>query len=63
MSSQYSEDAPWSNAVDGRRGGSWENDGCACSLNDNNPWILVDLEQQYVISSMYIMNRVDLGRI
>ena len=63
MNSQYPENAPWSNAVDGRRGGSWEDDGCASSQNEINPWIMVDLEQQYVISSMYIVNREVLGRI
>ena len=58
MSTQY-RNAPGSNAVDGRKGGNWYIDGCASTINKSNPWILVDLEQEYTISSIYITNRQD----
>ena len=59
MSTYYGDDAPGSNAVDGQKVGQWLVDGCASTTNENNPWIMVDLEKQYAISSIYILNRLD----
>ena len=59
MSTLYNDDAPGSNAVDGRKGGDWFDDGCASTKKENNSWIMVDLESQYSISSIFILNRLD----
>ena len=62
LSSLYGPETPGSLAVDGNKTGDWYVDGCACSQPELNPWILVDLEKDYKISSLYILNRQDSSR-
>ena len=60
--SSYYDGAPGSLAVDGEKIGDWYDDGCASTNPEINPWITVDLETQYAISSVYILNRLDFSR-
>ena len=57
--SSYYDGAPGSLAVNGKKIGDWYDDGCASTNPETNPWIMVDLETQYAISSVYILNRLD----
>lgn len=45
-------------AVDGIRGGLWDQ-GCASTNREKNPWMLIDLGGDYMVSEVYLRNRND----
>ena len=57
MSSTHGE-GPGHYAVDGIRGGLWDQ-GCASTNKDKNPWMLIDLRGDYIVSEVYLRNRID----
>lgn len=67
MSSNYDDtlpsgsepQAPGSNAVNGINDGQWYNGSCACTKNEQDPWLLLDLESSYTVVAMQIFNRID----
>lgn len=58
MSSMYDATVPGSKAVDGQKIGDWNIDGCACTLPEKHPWLLLDLGAKYTICSIFILNRL-----
>ena len=64
MSSLYTPGGgDWSHAVDGNPSGDWFRDySCACTNKDDNPWLLLDLEDTYTVTAMKIYNRVNCCR-
>lgn len=48
-----------SKAVDGNTGGHYFNDGCTETNYEVNPWWVVDLGQDIVVTSLVVANRVD----
>ena len=61
LSSVYNLGTAGYYAVDGTKTGLWE-DGCASTGQQKNPWMLIDLGEDYRISSAFIMNRIDCCR-
>ena len=61
MSSYYTltADAPASNAVNGIKTGDWYGGSCASTASEQNPWMVVDLDDIYTVSAVIIVNRVD----
>ncbi|XP_060586356.1 uncharacterized protein LOC132742079 isoform X2 [Ruditapes philippinarum] len=56
LSSLFDSISPRSLMVDGNRDSSWP---CACTLNSDHPYAIVDLQHPFNILSMYIVNRGD----
>ena len=55
LSSQSGLATPGHYAVSGARSGLMR-DGCASTGVDHNPWMGVDLREDYLISSVFIVN-------
>lgn len=63
MSSLYSNQSLWSQAVDGDRSGDWYDFSCASTNQDDSPWMLLDLGTIVSgVTAMQIVNRVDCCR-
>ena len=54
--------APGSYAVNGINDGQWYTGSCACTKNEQGPWLLLDLESSYTVVAMQIVNRADCCR-
>ena len=57
-STQYG-DGFWTYAVDGNTNQNYTDGGCSSTNRDTMPWLLLDLEGIYTVTSLKIFNRVD----
>ena len=58
QSSTY-EDCTADKAVDGNEANNFYHKSCSCTNNDFQPWWLVDLGAEYLVSEIVITNRGD----
>ena len=52
-------DGTWAYAVDGNTNQDWYNGGCASSIREADPWLLLDLRGTFTVTALKIYNRAD----